>query len=155
MAANVSTTKTIRTVNLGSRMLRTHKPRRIGNAVRLMREDIAKHSKTTVDKVRIGGGLNWYLLNGAMQGFHRVKISVEKTGDIISADLAEKRVRQAPAAKEGQKTPESKKGEKHAQAAKPEPGKEAPKKSPTNGVLPKAKPESEPKREGSPEEGKV
>lgn len=99
-------------------MFRTHMPRRIGNAVRIMKEEIARHAKTDPENVKIGGELNRYLMLGAIQGFYGVKVEVEKTGDMIKIDLAEKRkqVAPAPAAKESK----AKAGEK-AQATAPAP----------------------------------
>lgn len=101
-------------VRLSSRLIRTHKPRRIGNSIRLMREEIARHSKTTPDKVKIGGELNRYLLLGAMQGFYGVKIEVEKTGENVKADLAEKRKVPATAHSKTEAKAEKKTEEKEA-----------------------------------------
>jgi len=89
--ATIATTKMTRTVNLSKRMKTTHMPRRITNSIRLMREEIARHTKTTPDQVKIGGELNRYLMLGAIQGFYGIKVAVEKTGDSVTVDLLEKR----------------------------------------------------------------
>ena len=122
------TTKTVRTIKLSGRMVRTHKPRRIGNAVRLLREEVARHTKTAVDNVKIGSELNRYLLKGAMGSFSGVKIAIEKTEETVKADLSEKRKRAAPqqqAAPSGKSSPNEKPSAGNVAQAKeagPKPG---------------------------------
>lgn len=125
MATNTAATvKTVRKINLSKRMKTTHMPRRIGNALRLMREDIARHSKTLPENVKIGGELNRYLMLGAIQGFSGVNVAIEKTGETVSVDLAEKRKAQAPKREEKtlkqkltEKTPEEKARERKSTEA--------------------------------------
>lgn len=85
--------KTLKTMNISRKMFRTHMPRRITNSVRIFREEIAKHNKTSPESVKIGSELNRYLMMGAINGFYGVKVEVEKTGEIIKVDLAEKKSR--------------------------------------------------------------
>ena len=115
-----STVKTTRMVNLGKRMKTTHMPRRIGNSIRLMKEEVARHTKTSPENVKIGGELNRYLMLGAIQGFYGIKVAVEKTGDSVKVDLAEKRkipVTAVPAKADSRKE-KPKQDEKEAEAPK-------------------------------------
>jgi ribosomal protein L31E len=91
LATTATTVKSTRTINLSKRLIKTHMPRRITNSIRMLREEVARHSKTTPDKVKIGGELNRYLMMGAIQGFYGTKIAIEKTGEDVKVDLAEKR----------------------------------------------------------------
>ena len=94
MATNTpTTTKTIREMNISRKMFRTHMPRRINNSMRILREEIAKHHKTTPESVKIGSELNRYLMMGAINGFYGVKVEIEKTGDSVKVDLAEKKAK--------------------------------------------------------------
>ncbi len=145
MATTTPVTKSTRTINLSKRLKRTHNPRRIGNSIRLVREEIARHSKTSPENVRIGGELNRYLLLGAMQGFYGVKVAIEKKGEIVSVDLFEKRKRPQLPAADGAKSKSEAKGSKAAALpgeAKKEAGKSA-----------EPHPKAEPHQKGS--EGKA
>ncbi len=115
------TTKTVRTIKLSKRLIRTHKPRRIGNSIRMLREEIARHTKTGVDNVKIGSELNRYLLKGAMGSFAGIKIAIEKTGEAVKADLFEKRKKPTPqqhAASSGKPASNEKVATEKAAAAK-------------------------------------
>lgn len=131
-------TITQRTITLSKRLKRTHGPRRIGIAVRHIREDVARHSKTSPGMVSIGAELNRYLLLGSAQGFYGVKVTIEKTGQEVTVDLTDKKKKVEP------KKEEKKAEDKKTEAAKKENAKkaEAPAKKPaTKEANPKTKPE--------------
>lgn len=89
--ATESIVKSVRRINLEKKLKTTHISRRMGNAVRLFREEIARHAASNPDNVFIGSELNRYLVIGASHGFRGVNVSIEKKGERISVDLAERR----------------------------------------------------------------
>ncbi len=94
MATNTpTTTKTVKEMNISRKMFRTHMPRRIHNSMRIFKEEVAKHHKTTPESVRIGSELNRYLMMGAINGFYGIKVEIEKTGETVKVDLAEKKAK--------------------------------------------------------------
>ena len=81
------TTTTVRIIRIERVLKETHQSRRLGKAVRFLRDDIARHSKSLPENVSISPGLNRYMLKGSSGGYSAVKISVEKTGEKASAYL--------------------------------------------------------------------
>ena len=144
------TVKLTRTVNLSKRLKRTHNPRRIGNSIRLMREEVARHTKTSAESVKIGGELNRYLMLGAMQGFYGIKIAIEKTGESVKVDLAEKRkvpvtaAQKADAKAKEEKPKAAEKKDAPEKPAKPDAAKKQEKKE----AAPKAKEAGQPETAG-------
>ncbi len=90
----------IRTVSLRRKLVKLHTTRRRAKAIDYLREDIARHSNTVPGSVSISGELNSYLMRNLSGQMPEVKISVEKTGDIVKADLAPELKKQAAAIRE-------------------------------------------------------
>lgn len=88
MATN---TTLVRMIRLDRRLKKTHQRRRIDSSIRIIKEDAARHTKTSPDIVKIGGELNRYILMGSTRGYYGVKVSIERSGPDILVDLADRK----------------------------------------------------------------
>ncbi len=118
------------TINLRKRLLRLHSIRRRKRAAGLVREAVAKLSKSDINKIRIGRDLNEFIeknANGASFMWSRLALSVEKSEDRVDVKLqAAKAAAAAPAAQPAQKAEDKKpkarvKGEPEKAKANKEP----------------------------------
>lgn len=124
MATQKPQTKTaVRTIRIERVLKETHQSRRLGKAISFLRSDISRHSNSLPENVSISPGLNRYMLTGSSRGYSAVKISIEKTGEKVSASL------------EGEKKPIVQKEEKKAE-------KKAEKKEKTQEIKPAALPQA-------------
>ncbi|MCL5008294.1 MAG: hypothetical protein M1156_00165 [Candidatus Marsarchaeota archaeon] len=114
-----------RTVSLRKRLVRIHTTRRLKKSVDYLREDIARHAKVNVSAVKLSQELGSYVVSRVSRRMVPVKITVEKSGDIVKADLAQelKRKPKAAPAPAGKSAAEQKKQAPAANAAASQPSK--------------------------------
>lgn len=137
--------RTVRTINLRSKLLAHHKSRRIKKAIMYLKEDIARHLKSDADSVKLSGDLNNYVLLRVARRMKSVKVTIEKIGYKINVDLAQELKRSNQGKAEPSKPEADKAGEETKKNANPNA------KKPENATQPdeksKAVPRSQPKAE--------
>lgn len=111
------------TVNLKKKLLRLHTRRRRKRAVGLVREAVARFTKSDVGKVKINSDLNQFIernASGASFLWARLRVSVEKGDDKVEVKLYTPKTGPVSTAapkseeKKNPKAEESKKTEKQA-----------------------------------------
>ncbi len=78
-----------RTIRLRKKLVSIHMSRRPKKSVDYLRDDVARHAKADVSKVRISNTLNSYLIDKISRSMGPVRITVEKDGEMVKADLAQ------------------------------------------------------------------
>jgi ribosomal protein L31E len=108
------------TINLKKKLIRLHTARRRRRAVSLVKEAVARFSKTDIDKIKIDPGLNEFIernASGASYLWAKLKVNVEKGTDTADVKLYTAKAVAATAAAASPK-PEAKKpgaGDKKAE----------------------------------------
>ncbi|MCL5427887.1 MAG: hypothetical protein M1321_01770 [Candidatus Marsarchaeota archaeon] len=87
-----------RTIRLRKRLVRIHMSRRRKKSVDYVREDIARHAKAGAGSVKMSKDLNNYLVDKVARSMSPVRVTVERDGDIVKADLAPELKRRPEAA---------------------------------------------------------
>lgn len=78
------------TINLRKQLLRLHSMRRRKRAAGLVREAVARFSKSDIDKIRISRDLNEFIAknaSGASFMWSRIALNVEKSDDKVEVKL--------------------------------------------------------------------
>ena len=113
-------TSTSRTVRLRKKLVKIHRSRRLKKSIDYLREDVARHSKSDVKSVKLSMDLAAYVVAKVSRGMSPVKITVERSGDLVKVDLAPELKRKMPEPKKAeQKKPDAKPGTPKAVASTP------------------------------------
>lgn len=126
--------KTI-TVNLRNKLVKLHTTRRRAKAFDYLREIVGKQEHVEPEAVKLDGGVNEFIFKSVYKRFKPMKLTVEKTGDLVRVRMTEQKKPAATtaqpakgvgaakpgttpaAAKNAEKTPQAKKQEKVAKEA--------------------------------------
>ncbi len=108
-----------RTIRLRKRLVKIHTPRRLKKSIDYLREDIARHSKSDVESVRLSLDLNSYVMDKVARHMKPVKITVEKIDGLVKADLAPELKQKPKTIAPATKTTEKKAAASAAPAQKP------------------------------------
>jgi ribosomal protein L31E len=106
------------TINLRKRLLRLHSSNRRSRAVGMLREDIAKFTKSDIGSVRLNDDLNKMIernSGGATVLLSRLKVQIVKSEDKVEVKLPQTA---AEAAKTNPKTETKEKGKKVEEKSK-------------------------------------
>ncbi len=77
------------TISLRKKLVKIHESRRHGKAISYLREEIARHTNSSPDSVKINQNLNEHIGANTLNRYAPIKVSVNKVGDVIEAEWAD------------------------------------------------------------------
>lgn len=122
-------TQLSRTVALRRRLVKIHESRRLKKAVSYLKEDIARHTKSNYDSIRLTGELNGYLMHEVAKHMSNVSVVITKDAEMVKVDLTPelKKTRIKPIQhhdlkddKSASKKADSKKSQQKSESTQPE-----------------------------------
>ncbi len=117
------------TINLRKRLIRLHSRRRRKRAAGLVREAVARFTKTDEANVRLNKELNEFIqknASGASFLWARMKVNAEKTGEMVEVKMPQSKAQQqVRAAKPDAKKEEKKEAKANAENKTGKEGKQA------------------------------
>lgn len=127
--ATTTTTQPTKTVTfrLRRKLVAIHRSRAHDKAPSYLRQEIAKHSKSSVDDVKLSTDINRWLQANNSNKFKPIKIVLVRNGEAVEASLADELKKTLPqkAVVSAQKKDEKKEEKPKAREATPPPKKDA------------------------------
>ena len=95
-----------RTIALRKKLVKIHETRRLKKAVSYLKEDIAKHTKTDYDSIKLSPELNSYLLQDVAKHMSKVSVVITKDANVTKVDLSPelKKTKQKPVKTQSKET---------------------------------------------------
>lgn len=83
----MATQQILRTVALRRKLVKIHESRRLKKAISYFKEDIARHTKSNYDSIRLTGELNGYLMHNVAKNMSNVSVVINKDAGLVKVDL--------------------------------------------------------------------